>query len=355
MNDRDADLVVAGGGPGGWASAIAAAVRGMSVILVEPRTGAVDKACGEGVMPSGVAVAQRLGIELSGRPFRGIRYTEDGNERAASVTADFPSGCGIGVRRLELSRALAARGDSAGVVRCQGFVTGMTQTDDVVRLEVSSRGVRRTLTSSWLAVADGLHSPLRAMLGLAGPRRSPLRYGLRRHYQFNSHVGDLVEVYWSADAEAYLTPVSADVVNVALLSRGGTAFPTLLQKFPALQASLSGAEPVDAVRGAGPMGQRAAALRQGRAFLVGDASGYVDALTGEGIALALTTGEALGTCLAGDRPDGYPPQWRRLTRTSRLLTAGLLWASTTPALRRRIVPLAQRAPHAFSAVVAALA
>ena len=68
------DVLVAGGGPAGLATAIAARLEGMRVRVVEPHAGTIDKACGEGIMPAGVAALRELGVELEGRPFHGIRY-----------------------------------------------------------------------------------------------------------------------------------------------------------------------------------------------------------------------------------------------------------------------------------------
>ena len=68
------DLVVAGGGPVGLATAIAARLAGMNVVVVEPRDGVIDKACGEGIMPAGVDALHSLGVRVSGLPFSGVRY-----------------------------------------------------------------------------------------------------------------------------------------------------------------------------------------------------------------------------------------------------------------------------------------
>src|SRR5262245_20380725 len=92
------DLLVIGGGPAGLAAAIAACRRGMSVTLMDSAVPPIDKACGEGIMPDGVAAANALGIDLreaGARPFRGIRFCEE----AQQVEADFPGGQGMALRR----------------------------------------------------------------------------------------------------------------------------------------------------------------------------------------------------------------------------------------------------------------
>jgi flavin-dependent dehydrogenase len=77
----------------------------------------------------------------------------------------------------------------------------------------------------------------------------------------------------------------------------------------------------------------------------------VDALTGEGIALALATAGAAVRCLAAGRPHDYERAWARLTRRHRLLTTALLTASRRPNTARLIVPAASRLPPVFAAAV----
>jgi flavin-dependent dehydrogenase len=209
------------------------------------------------------------------------------------------------------------------------------------------------VTGSWLAVADGLHSPTRRALGL---QREPPgwvrpRYGLRRHYRVAPWT-DLVEVHWGRRAEAYVTPVAPDVVGVAVLGPGdGTRFEDALGEFPELQERLAGAATASSTRGAGPLRQRSARRVSGRALLVGDAAGYVDALTGEGLSVGLSCARELVRSVAAGRPGDYELAWRRATRSYRLLTGGLVWAAQRPALRATIVPAAERLPRVFTTVV----
>lgn len=105
------DVLVVGGGPAGLAAAIRAASAGLEAVVVEPRTTPVDKACGEGIMPGGVAALRDLGVRVSGHDLSGIRYT-DGRR---SAEAAFRGGPGAGVRRTELHTALHARAAALGV------------------------------------------------------------------------------------------------------------------------------------------------------------------------------------------------------------------------------------------------
>ncbi|WLQ44763.1 FAD-dependent monooxygenase [Streptomyces laculatispora] len=334
------DLLVAGGGPAGLAAAIRAARLGLETVVVEPRASPIDKACGEGIMPSGVAALRALGVEVTGHQLRGIRYVEG----ARSAEAAFRGRTGLGVRRTELHSALHGRAVELGVRIVPGKVADVRQSED----RVSAGG----LTARWMIAADGLHSPLRRELGLDGPGTAVRRYGQRRHYRVAPWT-EFVEVHWSRRGEAYVTPLGNGLVGVAVLSGERRSYEEHLTAFPRLAASLSGRD-AGPVRGAGPLRRRALGRRAGRVLLAGDAAGYVDALTGEGVALALATAAAAVDSLAVGRPQDYPPRWTRLTRRHRLLTEGLLAVARHPATARLIVPAAYRAPAVFGAAVHAL-
>ncbi|MFF8433779.1 NAD(P)/FAD-dependent oxidoreductase [Streptomyces bacillaris] len=334
------DILIAGGGPAGLAAAIRAARAGLEAVVVEPRPAPVDKACGEGIMPGGLTALHALGVHPAGHPLRGIRYTDG----LRTAQAPFRGAYGLGVRRTALHTALHERAEALGVRIVEGKVREVRQDGHTV----TAAG----LTARWLIAADGLHSPLRRALGLDHPVPGPGRYGLRRHYR-TAPWSDLVEVHWSPHAEAYVTPVDDHLVGVAVLSRDRRPYADHLAAFPDLAARLAGpgATPV---RGAGPLRQRACGPRAGRVLLVGDAAGYTDALTGEGIALAVATATAAVGCLVAGRPEEYPARWRRATRRYRLLTHALLGAAGHPATRPLIVTAAHRAPALFRMAVRAL-
>ncbi|GGO23550.1 oxidoreductase [Microbispora rosea subsp. aerata] len=340
------DVLVAGGGPAGLATAIHAALAGMETVVVEPRPGPIDKACGEGLMPTGAAALADLGVAApEGRPFLGIRYVY-GRHR---VQAEFRNGPGLGVRRTALHAALAARARDLGVRVVPGRVAEVRTAGEAVHARLTAGELR----ARWLVAADGLHSPIRARLGLDLPSRGPRRYGLRRHYRVAPWT-DFVEVHWAPGGEAYVTPVADDLVGVAVLSGERRPYDEHLARFPALLARLDG-PPVTPVRGAGPLRQRVRRRVAGRVLLVGDAAGYVDALTGEGITLALLSARALVGCLRAGRPEDYETAWRRLSWRSRLLTAALVRARGHPPAARLIVPAARRLPAVFRAAVRTLA
>jgi flavin-dependent dehydrogenase len=163
-----------------------------------------------------------------------------------------------------------------------------------------------------------------------------------------------VEVHWSDAAEAYVTPVAADLIGIAILSSHREHYGQLLASFPALQARLADAA-TGPVSGAGPLRQEVGRRVAGRVLLVGDAAGYVDALTGEGLCLGLRCAQALVDNLLRNTPQHYERDYRRITRSHRLITGGLVAAARRRPIRRAIVPVAAAAPPVFRTVVAALA
>ncbi|MFI5098928.1 MAG: NAD(P)/FAD-dependent oxidoreductase [Actinomycetes bacterium] len=341
----DVDVLVVGGGPVGLAAAAVAAGHGLSVAVVERRAEPVDKACGEGLMPSAVAALAGLGVDPPGIDFTGIRYVDARGSRSA--LARFGAGPGRGVRRTALVDSLAARVDALGVKRVQADVQWLERcSDHVVAAGISAR---------WLLGADGLHSTVRqAIGGLGAPRVRP-RYGLRRHFRVRPWT-DVVEVHWIEGAEAYVTPVAADVVGVAVLTDvRGPDHAEWMQRFPALAERLGTAEPASRVLGAGPLEQNVTRRWSGRVLLVGDAAGYVDALTGEGVSLGMATAQAAVMCVLEGRPDRYDRRWQAATRRYRALTRTVLFAAQHEPLRRAVVPAAVALPPVFRAAVRSLA
>ncbi|HTG34435.1 MAG TPA: NAD(P)/FAD-dependent oxidoreductase [Thermoanaerobaculia bacterium] len=331
------DLLIVGGGPAGLATAIRARLAGLAVTVLDRARPPIDKACGEGLMPDAVARLREIGVEPRGLPFRGIRYF-DGTLAAEGL---FPHSGGLGVRRTELHEALVRRAEEVGVilrwgVKAEGLQDGGIATDQGI------------FTARWIVGADGLRSPVRHWAGLDGGEAPLRRFGVRRHFAM-SPWSDFVEVYWGPDCEAYVTPVASDQVGVAFLWSGRKAdFDDLLESLPALRARLAGVPEASRDRGIGPLRQRAQAVHKGNVALVGDAAGYFDAITGEGLAVALHESAALVEAILAGNLDLYAAAHRRINRLPNLMTGLVLAMERRPRLRARAIRALAAEPALFS-------
>lgn len=339
----DTDVFVAGGGPAGLAAAIAARLAGFRVALADRRRPPIDKACGEGLMPDGVSLLAELGVRIllgSGFSFAGIRFV-DGDVEAE---ARFRRGSGLGIRRTVLHDALMRRAGDLGVrFLWERRVLGLRPDG----AELQDGRVR----SRWVIGADGKNSPIRKALGLDAPP-SHQRVGLRRHYQIRPW-SDLVEVHWGAGCEAYVTPVGEDRICLALLLNDPSAgFDGSLAQFPVLTRRLVGARKISGDLGDVTVTRRIPGVVRGRVALVGEASGSVDAITGEGITLALHQAVVLARALLDEDLEAYARRHRRLMRLPVTMGGLLLAVDRHPGLRRGILKGLAAVPTVFSNLLA---
>lgn len=293
-------VVIVGAGPAGLAAAIAIARHSIPTLLLERRRAPLDKPCGEGLLSSAVRSLSALGVAPSalqarGTRLAGIRYFSPRGRRAEARFE--PNALALGLRRVGLSELLLERAAALPALEVR-FGSRARVASQRGRTSVSVDGER--LEPPLLIAADGLNSGVRRELAIAshiGPRR---RYGVRSHFEI-ARWTDHVEVYFAHGVEAYVTPL-ADGVNIAFLwtperlaqsDPASPPFAELLAHFPELRARLRGAPMQDRARGAGPFAQHPVERVRPGFALLGDASGYIDALTGEGVGLALTQALAL--------------------------------------------------------------
>ena len=348
---QSSDILIVGGGPTGLSAAIFCALKGLQAEVWEPKSGIIDKACGEGLMPAAIEKLQNMGVQINtSHEFLGIRYIEHG----LIAEGHFPQGPGQGVRRLVLHEALMQRAKELGVRFQQRKLQNIHSEKDYI--------VADGQIFSYALAADGLNSPIRRNLGLDLPPKRPKRLGMRRHYA-QKPWSSFVEVYWSPQAEAYVTPVSDNQVGVAILyykdihlsqDISQSKYDQLLQLFPDLCEKLQG-EPSSILRGAGHFERRSKTKVHGRILLIGDAGGYLDPLTGEGIRLGLDTAEAAVECISHHQPQKYNRLWKIHTLKYWVLTDGLLFIRRFSILRKLIVPTMHRLPRIFSRIIGMLA
>ncbi len=369
----ETEVVVVGAGPSGATTALLLARRGHGVILIDRARFPRDKACGEGVMPPGVAALRRMGLyervlATGARPLEGVTYR---HQRAGvQVDVPFPSpadggpAAGLGVRRTTFDAVLvdAVREEPRAVVRegdrvtrlvrgAGGAVAGVATATDEIRARV-------------VVGADGLHSQMRVWTALRAKPQGQMRYGLAGHWQVDTRDRAGIRVTLAGGHEWYEAPVGPDLLLVSVLTHRSRPAMTARHYEGAARRSIpaiADAALVSRPLGAAHFHQRVRAVAEGRVFLVGDASGYDDPTTGDGIAIGMLLAERLahhagdlldGTVEAGTAAAGYARDHADLVRERRRLTSLALFLARSPELSRRAILRARHDPRALAKLVA---
>ena len=318
------DVFVIGGGPAGLAAAIAARRAGFGVTVVDAARPPIDKACGEGIMPDGIDALSRLGITIPRAlaiPFRGIHFIDE----AGDVAAPFPRGVGLGLRRTVLHEFLIDAATSLGVSMQWGR-----------RVDVSEVDAR------WIVVATGLRAA----------RSADRRFGFRQHYRIEPW-SDHVEVHWADCGQLYITPTAADEVCVAFVTRRERLrLPDALEMFPQARRRLAGARALEAVRGAVTTTRTLRAVYRGNIAFVGDASGSVDAVTGEGLAVAFRQADALAYAMRAGDLALYQRAHKAIMRRPLAMARLMLLMDRHPFVRRGAFRVLAGLPQLFERLLA---
>jgi menaquinone-9 beta-reductase len=348
MTER-ADIFIVGGGPAGLAAAILARAKGFSVVVADHAQPPIEKACGEGLMPDTVAALETLGISFAAEevaPFRGIRFLE--NSTHTSVEAAFPARCGLAVRRTVLHAKLAQRAADMGATLAWGA-------------RVTVLGPRKfacdglPIETRWIIGADGEGSQIRKWAMPEPARYEQTRFGSRQHFQVRPWT-DFVEVHWGRSCQIVVTPSGSVEVGVAVTSRHPhVTIENALLEFPELAQRLAGARVSSRERGTPCALRRLNAVHCGCIALVGDASGSVDPLTGEGLGLAFRQADALTDAMRVHRLkdyerglEDYERAHERIGRASRRMSRFLLWMDAYPWFRDRVLRALSAEPQLFA-------
>lgn len=264
-----ADVAIAGGGPAGAALAIELGRRGIRVNLYEKKRHPRLKACGEGLLPHGVAAL----CDIAGLPdaprVRGLRFVAG----EASADADFPDGFGLVVRRDWFDRWLFERAAATPNVDA--------------RMGTPYRPEGEPFTVG----ADGRNSIFHRRFEVRRPGRT--RVGLSAHAIGLEGVNDRVEVFFHREGELYVAPTGGGETLVAALfhherfRRDGITH--LLRTIPAIRDRARRVELTSPVLAAAPLGLRLSRVVDERLLLIGDAAGAPDPITGDGIAMAMAS------------------------------------------------------------------
>jgi len=208
----------------------------------------------------------------------------------------------------------------------------------------------------FVVAADGLRSALRHRLGWTRGPRPPHRYGIVAHWLMDAPLDPWVRITFDRGLEVYEGPVAGQQRMVAVLCYrdrmhefGGRLESRYLQVVQALRPALRNAEMIGPVSAVGPFWYQASTVAQDHIFLVGDASGFTDPITAEGIAAGLRQASALAGALGSSSPErDYRIAHRRLTKDPGRVASLLLRLSRTPALVERGIRAHERAPRTLA-------
>jgi len=312
---KTADVVVVGAGPAGAASAILLAERGFAVVLLDKAGFPRPKICGEYLSPEASRILDRLGVlktvdQAGAQPLRGMRIVApdgtvlDGAYPTAGPWRGYRDHA-LAIPREALDRILVERAKSLPVeVKERHRVTGLlAESGHVMGVKVQDPdGGAREIRARLVVGADGRSSVVAASLGLVRPHRLR-RMALIQHVSGLDGLTDRGEIYIDPPDYAILNPVAPGLVNVGLVvplahaapwsGRLETFFRARLKQLRHLAPRLAGMEPAGRLMAMGPLAYRVGEPRAGGVLLAGDAAGFYDPFTGEGLFTALRSAELL--------------------------------------------------------------
>ena len=228
---------------------------------------------------------------------------------------------------------------NAGIPAARSIATS----NNTATIQTSSQ----TIHARYLIGADGHQSRIARWAGLARGAIRSRRIGLRQHYAIAPWT-NFVEVYWSNHGQAYVTPTSSNEVCVAFVSnKKNPSAAHALTHFPTLQRHLASATPSSAPRGSITLGRSLRRVTTNNIALVGDASGSVDAVTGDGLALCFRQASALARALHADDLPAYQHAHSRIQLAPSLMSRSLLQMDRSPRLRARVLNTFERYPILF--------
>ncbi len=256
------------------------------------------------------------------------------------MEAEFTLGPGLGIRRTELHRLLVQKAAEAGVI----LIWGAKQVH-LARGGISIGG--QFLEARLIVGADGQNSSIRRQAGLHRIQSERRRFAFRKHYRV-APWSDHVEVWWGVRRQIYVTPLARDEVCIAMVSRDRSPrLDEALAEFPEIQDRLAKATPVSTEMGAVTASRCLRCVHGGNVALVGDASGSVDAVTGQGLELSFKQAAAVARSLRAGDPRRYQYEHEAIGGRTHAMAVLLLSLDRHPTVRRKALAMLARWPTMF--------
>jgi flavin-dependent dehydrogenase len=326
------DVIVCGAGPAGAVAATVLARGGARVLLLDRARFPRAKLCGDTINPGALAVLDRLQLLARVEP---LACRVDGmivtGERGVTVRAPYGPGIsGLAVLRRDLDAALAAAAASAGARFEDGVLVRGPLLDDEHGIRVRGviiagrDGANLRVPAPLVIAADGRRSRLAMPLGLTRQPARPRRWAIGGYAENVAGVGSFGEMHVRRGRYVGLARVPSGLVNVCLVvprSRSAVDPARFLAEAagsdPALQARLHGARLVGAPMVVGPLAVDASAAGLPGLLLAGDAAGFIDPMTGDGLRFALRGGELAAAAALAALGGSLTPPHVRLARERR--------------------------------------
>ena len=314
------EVVVVGAGPAGSIAALVLARAGVAVRVIERARFPRDKLCGDTLNPGSLAILDRLGIaealRAGARPVTGMVVTGPG----ASVSADYPRGLrGASMTRRELDLLLMNAALAAGARVDLGVTVREPLRDhdgNVIGVRVASDRHDTVMHAPLVIAADGRGSRLAAALRLSSFAKQPRRWAFGAYFTDVSGMTDRGEMHIRPDGYIGVAPLPGGLTNVAVVreSRRLPAPQTDQQAFVRetlgcdreLCDRFAGATQVSRVNVLGPLAVDGHTPGAPGLLLAGDAAGFVDPMTGDGLRFALRGGELAAHAALEELATGRP-------------------------------------------------
>jgi menaquinone-9 beta-reductase len=374
VSDLDCDVLVVGAGPAGSAAAAALSRAGRDVLLVESHAHPRPKACAEYASPRIAEELSLLGLSddawrNDALPLRGMRVIRG----AEAVDMEYADASGPrpawGLDREKFDATLAAHAVANGArllertalddVHWRGGVGGIG--GQVVGASLRTQDGRRTVRCRWLIGADGARSRTSQHLARERGMGRLRRLGLVAHYEGVPALADHGEMHVGSDFYVGLAPLSGERLNVGMaLPLDGERrpaeerFQAAIDGIPAVAERLRGRRRLTPIRGASPISHRVAGAAGRGWMLVGDAAGFIDPFTGEGIYRALRSARAAAEALAAGDDEGAAERYRAARREAFAAKDALTWLVQGMLAARPVMGYALRRLAARPALAARL-